>query len=77
MTGRPTYLDKLAQGPTVLAVDAGGGCLDIFSFVYRFSFLSLKVGPLGTGLLSPSAVKQSNPERYPFILAPTAKYGVC
>ena len=29
------------QGPTALAVCAGGGgCLDIFTLVYRFSFLS-------------------------------------
>ena len=28
------------QGPIVLAVGAGGGCLDIFSLIYRFSFLS-------------------------------------
>ena len=32
-------LDK-RQGPTALAVCAGGGCLDIFSLVYHFSFLS-------------------------------------
>ena len=30
----------LGQGPTVLAVGAGGGCLDIFSLAYHFSFLS-------------------------------------
>ena len=30
----------VGQGPTVLAVGAGGGYLDIFSFVYHFSFLS-------------------------------------
>ena len=30
----------VGQGPTVLAVGAGGGCLDIFSLVYHFSFLS-------------------------------------
>ena len=30
---------RVGQGPTVLAVGAGGGCLDIFS-VYHFSFLS-------------------------------------
>ena len=29
----------VGQG-TVLAVGAGGGCLDIFSLVYHFSFLS-------------------------------------
>ena len=28
------------QGPIALAVGAGGGCLDIFKFVYFFSFLS-------------------------------------
>ena len=30
----------VGQGPTALAVGAGGGCLDIFSLVYKFSFLS-------------------------------------
>ena len=30
---------RVGQGPTALAVDAGGGCLDIFSLVYHFSFL--------------------------------------
>ena len=30
----------VGQGPIVLAVGAGGGCLDIFSLVCRFSFLS-------------------------------------
>ena len=29
---------RVGQGPTALAV--GAGCLDIFSLVYRFSFLS-------------------------------------
>ena len=28
------------QGPTGLTVVAGGGCLDIFTLVYHFSFLS-------------------------------------
>ena len=31
---------KVGQGPTALAVSAGGGCLDIFSLVYNFCFLS-------------------------------------
>ena len=31
----------VGQGHTALAVGAGGGCLDIFSLVYHFSFLSL------------------------------------
>ena len=30
----------IGQGPIVLAVGAGGGCLDIFSLIYHFSFLS-------------------------------------
>ena len=38
--GRPTILIIVGQGPTSLAVGAGGGCLDIFSLVYHFSFLT-------------------------------------
>ena len=34
----------VGQGPSVLAVGAGGGCLDIFSLFYRFSFLSPSLG---------------------------------
>ena len=30
----------VGQGPTALAVSAGGGCLDIFTLIYHFSFLS-------------------------------------
>ena len=30
----------VGQGPIVLAVGTGGGCLDIFSLIYHFSFLS-------------------------------------
>ena len=30
----------VGQGPIVLAVGAGGACLDIFSLFYHFSFLS-------------------------------------
>ena len=29
---------RVGQGPSVLAVGAGGGCLDIFPLVYHFSF---------------------------------------
>ena len=35
----PTWI-TVEQGPIVLAVGAGGGCLDIFSLIYHFSFLS-------------------------------------
>ena len=31
---------RVGQGPTALAVGAGGGCLDIFTLVYPFSALS-------------------------------------
>ena len=30
----------VGQGPTVLAVGAGGGCLDIFTLIYPFYSLS-------------------------------------
>ena len=33
----------VGQGPIVLAVGAGGGCLNIFSLIYQFSFLSLSL----------------------------------
>ena len=38
--GRPTIWIIVGQGPTALAVGAGGGCLDIFSLAYHFSFLT-------------------------------------
>ena len=38
--GRPTIWIIIEQGPTVLAVGACGGCLDIFSLVYHFSLLT-------------------------------------
>ena len=38
--GRPTIWITVGQGPTALAVGAGGGCLDIFTLVYPFSPLS-------------------------------------
>ena len=31
---------RVGQGPTALAVGAGGGCLDIFTLLYLFSPLS-------------------------------------
>ena len=46
--GRPTILITVGQGPTALAVGAGGGCLDIFthlSFLFSVS-LSLGDGPI-------------------------------
>ena len=42
--GRPTILITVGQGPTALAVGAGGGCLDM-SFLFSFSLF------LGDGLI--------------------------
>ena len=57
---------RVGQGPTALAVGAGWGCLDIFTLIYPFSFLSpslwettryrLKYCPKGS--LSPKASNQ-------------------
>ena len=38
--GRPTIWMIVGQGPTALAVGAGGGCMDIFTLIYPFSPLS-------------------------------------
>ena len=47
--GRPTIWITVGQGPTVLAVGAGGGCLNIFTLIYPFFPLSpsLLVGCFG------------------------------
>ena len=34
--GRPTIWITVGQGPTALAVGAGGDCLDIFTLIYPF-----------------------------------------
>ena len=34
MPGRPIIRVIVGQGPIALAVDAGGGCLDIFTLLY-------------------------------------------
>ena len=40
--GRPTIWIIVGQGPTALAVGAGGGCLDIFTLsILSFLFLPL------------------------------------
>ena len=36
--GRPTIWMVVGQGSIALAVGAGGGCLDIFTLLYIFSF---------------------------------------
>ena len=36
----PTIWITVGQGPTALAVGAGGGCLDVFTLIYPFCPLS-------------------------------------
>ena len=38
--GRPTIWICVGQGPTALAVGAGGGCMDLFTLDYPFSPVS-------------------------------------
>ena len=38
--GRPTIWVTVGQGPTALAVGAGGGCLGVFTLIYPFFRLS-------------------------------------
>ena len=38
--GRPTVRTIVGQGPTALAVGAGGSCLNIFILIYLYSPLS-------------------------------------
>ena len=40
MPGRPTIWITVGQGPTALAVCAGGGCVDIFTLICPSSPLS-------------------------------------
>ena len=42
--GSPTIWITVGQGRTALTVGAGGGCLDIFTLIYPFSFFSLALG---------------------------------
>ena len=41
--GRLTIWITVGQGPTALAVCAGGGCLDIFTLIYPLSSFSLSL----------------------------------
>ena len=61
---------RVGQGPTALVVRAGGGCLDIFSLLYHFSFLSPSLWETARyrlkyclkGPLSPKTTNQPNNE---------------
>ena len=56
----PTNFDNSRQRPNMLAADAGGCCLDIFSLIYLslfFLLLSLGGVPIWTEILPQRAVK--------------------
>ena len=44
--GRLTIWLIEGQGPTVLAVGAGGGCMDICTIIYSLFLLSPRDGPI-------------------------------
>ena len=57
--GRPTIWMIVGQGPIVLSVGAGGGCLDIFTLLSFLSSISLSLGdgPIWTEIVSQRAAK--------------------
>ena len=83
--GRPTIWITVGQGPTALAVGAGGGCLDIFTLIYPFFPLSPSLwetaryrlkyclkGPLN---LKPTNQSSSEPiDRWPWNLVCSIRY---
>ena len=65
---------RVGQGPTALAVEAGEGCLDIFSLVYHFPFLSLGYGSIKTEILSQRAVKLKPTNQPKYIISGSSSY---
>ena len=61
--GRPTIWITVGQGPTALAVGAGGCCLDVFTLIYPFFPLSarLRLKYCLKGPLNPKPTNQPNP----------------
>ena len=67
--GRPTIWITVGQGPTALAVGAGGGCSDIFTLIYPFFPLSPSLWETARyrlkyclkGPLNPKSTNQPNP----------------
>ena len=39
--GHPTIWITVGQAPTLLAVGAGGDCMDIFTLIYQYPFFPL------------------------------------
>ena len=67
--GCPTLWITVGQGPTALAVGAGGSCLDIFTLIYPFSSLSPSLWETARYRLKPLNPKQpTNQPTYLFAL---------
>ena len=72
--GRPTILITVGQGPTALAVGAGGDCLDIFTLIYPFVPLSPSLWETARyrlkyclkGPLNPKTTNQPNSTSFSF-----------
>ena len=80
--GRPTIWIIVGQGPTVLAVGAGGGCLDIFTLIYPFFPLSPSLWETARyrlkyclkGPLNPKSTNQISRKNFKkILLTPTLK----
>ena len=61
--GCPTIWITVGQGPTALAVGAGGGCLDIFTLIYPFFPLSPSLWETARYRLKYCLKGPLNPER--------------
>ena len=74
--GRPTIWITVGQGPTALAVGAGGGCLDIFTLIYPFSSLSPFLWETARYILKYCLKGPLNPTNQPkFKMATMSIYG--
>ena len=73
--GRPTIWITVGQGPTALAVGAGGGCFDIFSLVCHFSFLSPSLWETARYRLKYCLKGPLNPEQPTNYKSDMSKYG--
>ena len=60
--GHPTIWITVGQGPSALAIGAGGVCLDIFTFVYPFSPLSCSLWETARYRLKYCLIGQLNPK---------------
>ena len=69
--GRPTIWITVGQGPTALAVGAGGVCLDIFILIYPFSPLSPSLWETARYRLKYCLKGPLNPKQQQFIYKAT------